>query len=57
MSDGFWLEKAAQDHTLQLEMAKWASSIDVVRLRQLALRCLADDPLSRPSMAQVVNVL
>jgi serine/threonine protein kinase len=56
-SDGFWLEKAAQDHTLHLGMAKWASSIDVARLRRLALRCLADDPESRPSMAQMVNVL
>jgi TPR repeat protein len=56
-SDGFWLEKAAEDHTLQGEMRKWASSIDVVRARQLALRCLADDPQSRPSMEQVVEVL
>jgi TPR repeat protein len=56
-SHGLWLEKAAEDHTLQGEMAQWASSIEGVRMRQLTLRCLADDPQRRPSMAEVLDVL
>jgi hypothetical protein len=55
-SDVFWL-KVAENKTLQGEMASWASTIDGVRLRPLALRCLAGDPQSRPSMAQVLDVL
>jgi hypothetical protein len=55
--DGWWLEKAAADRTLQTEMATWANSIGNDRLRWMALLCLADDPQNRPSMTSVCSIL
>jgi serine/threonine protein kinase len=51
------LERAAEAHTLHGEMARWASTIGNERLRSLAVRCLSDNPLDRPSFNVVLGVL